>query len=130
MILSLNKSFANGRSQLVDCTEHIDQFSWTAAADARRGSYAIANERVETGHEIGTDGIEMLCLGRQDLLEGGAREEFSSNACVLERDLCHGKMEPVRPDGMIYTRGGRRWTCIVIRFRQMEFPLLNDVQRS
>src|ERR1700735_2417403 len=128
MISSLNKSFANGRSQLVDCTEHIDQFSWAAAADARWGCYAVTNERVEAGHKIGTDRIEVLYLSRQNLLEGGARKEISGNARVFERDFGHGKTDPVRPDGMIDTGGGWRWMGVVIRLRQMKFPLLNDMQ--
>src|ERR1700722_15645001 len=130
MVSGLNKSFANGRSQLVDCTEHIDQFSWSAAADARWSCYAIANECVETGHEIGTDRIEVLYLSRQNLLEGGACKEIPGNAGVFECDFGHGKMEPVGPDGVIDIGGGGCGMGVVIRFRQMKFPLLNDIQRG
>src|SRR3984957_15760976 len=117
MVSGLYKSFANGRSQLVDCTKHIDQLSWTAATDARGCCYAIANEGVETGHEIGTDSIEVLHLSRQNLLEGGACKEIPGNAGVFERDFGHGKIEPVRPDSMIDIGGGWRWIGVVIRFR-------------
>src|SRR5450631_808220 len=129
MMSSLDKSFTNSWSQLIARAERVDQFCTAAATYTGRRCNAISYEGVEAGYEVCADRIDILCLSREDLLERDAGKEVPRYPGVFECDFGHGQMEPVRPDGMIDIGRGGRWMCVVIGLREVQFPLLNYVER-
>src|SRR6185295_16775175 len=66
--------------ELVCSAGCLDQFRRAAAAQTCGRRTSIAYERVEPGHEIGAERIDVLALPRKNLLKGRCPEELARGA--------------------------------------------------
>ena len=73
--------------RLVDGTHSLDEFRGPAASQTRCGEHAIADIRVNTGHEKSADRTEMLALFLDGRAKNFALEQLSCRERARESDL-------------------------------------------
>src|SRR6202051_3309270 len=108
---------------LVDGTDSLDELRGPAASQTRRGDHAIADIRVDTGHQECADRAEIPALVLNGCAIGFAFAEFSCRERACETDLDDAYVLAFVTDLMIFVGRRRRGVRVVVRFRQMQAQL-------
>jgi hypothetical protein len=102
--------------RLIDGTDSLDELRSPTASQTGRGDHAIADIRVDTGHQKCADGAEMPALFLGGCAIGFAFAEFSCRERARETDLDDTDVLAFVTDLMIDVRRGRRRVRVVVRF--------------
>src|SRR5258707_9292913 len=105
--------------RLVDGTHSRDEFRGPAASQTGRGDHAIADIRVDTGHQECADRAEIPALVFKGCAIGVAFAEFSCRERACETDLDDADVLAFVTELMVAVGRRRRRARVVVRFRQM-----------
>src|ERR1700729_1432343 len=111
--------------RLVDGTDTFDELRSATASQTGCGDHAIADIRIDTGHQEWADRAEIPALVLDGCAVGFAFAEFSCCERARETDLNDTDVLALVTDLMIDAGRGRRGVCVVGRFRRMQAQLPN-----
>src|SRR6266481_2610930 len=123
--MSLHEAPCHLIPRLVDGTHSLDELRRPAASQTGRGDHAIADIRVDTGHQEYAHRAEIPALVLKGCAVGFAFAELSCRERACETDLDDADVLAFVTDLMIAVGRRRRRARVVVRFWQMQAQLLH-----